>query len=192
MKLKPGVVATHGPIKPEPQGRTLYSERKPWSEVWMEMAETMGARSKCSRAKIGCVIVGEDQTVISAAYNGPPPGYHVADGDNTRCKDWCPRAQPGADHGNNYDNCVSNHAEANAVVRADWRRLRHATVYVNGSVCFSCAKLLAAAQVSQIVHIVNDESMHRYPDAVEKFLDDCSVIVFRISSPQDRIDFELG
>ena len=169
-------------IIPAPEGPVIQgSSRRPsWDDVWSRMADTMSERSKCSRAQIGCVIVAEDQTVISTGYNGPPAKYWSVPIDGHRgCENWCERARQG--HTDSaYSTCPSNHAEANAIVRADWSRLNNATTYVTGSVCFTCAKLLASAGIKRVVHRVHDSDAHRDPEKVEGFLRKCGVKVVRI------------
>lgn len=153
---------------------TSSSERLPrpsWDEVWLSMADNIARRSLCSRAQVGCVIVASDQTVLSASYNGPPPGYEVSGS----CVNWCPRARGDASLDNTYDNCPSAHAEANGVARLDRSRVKGATVYVNRAMCLQCAKLVAAAGVTRVVHRVLEEDMHRDPDGVEQFLWECGV-----------------
>ncbi|QGF20325.1 deoxycytidylate deaminase [Gordonia phage Sixama] len=144
------------------------------------MAEAVAERSKCSRAKIGCVIVDRGQVVISTGYNGPPPNY-LGDrgGVSTGCRTWCERAK-NKDTDPSYSTCPSNHAEANAIVRADWSRMAGSTAYVTGAVCITCAKLLAAAGVTMVVHRVSATDSHRRPQTVESFLKQCGVSVLRV------------
>lgn len=132
----------------------------------MAMADVMSRRSRCSRAQVGCVIVSAAQSVLSASYNGPPPGY-PADGS---CVLWCPRARGEGGLGSTYDNCPSAHAEINGIARADHSRIAGATAYVTGATCIGCAKALAAAGVVRVIHRVGDSDLHRNPHEVERFL----------------------
>lgn len=149
--------------------------RPAWDQVWLEAAQNIARRSLCSRAQVGAVIVANDQTVLSMSYNGPPPGFVVSG----TCDSWCPRARGEGGTGNGYDNCPSAHAEANGVARLDRSRVKGATVYVNRSMCLQCAKLVAAAGVSRVVHQVTEDDLHRDPEGVEKFLRECGVQVER-------------
>lgn len=149
--------------------------RPSWDEIWMSFSDSISRRSKCTRAQVGSVLVSEDQTVLSASYNGPPPGFQ-ADGP---CTAWCPRACGVGGTGASYDNCPSVHAEVNAIARADHSRIKGATVYTNRSTCIGCAKALAAAGVVRVVHRVTEDDMHRDPDGVEEFLRQCGVVVER-------------
>lgn len=150
-------------------------DRPSWDDVWSEMALSIGARSKCCRAQVGCVIVSADQEVIGAGYNGPPSEY-PAEGS---CSNWCPRGRGEGGVGNVYDNCPSSHAEANCIVRCDYSRLEGSTAYVSRSSCITCAKLLASAGVSRVIHRVSEDDLHRDPEAVEEFLRSCGVAVER-------------
>ncbi|QEM41611.1 deoxycytidylate deaminase [Gordonia phage Boopy] len=154
--------------------------RASWPTTWFRVAEAVAERSKCSRAKIGCVIVDRGQVVISTGYNGPPPNY-LGDrgGVSNGCRVWCERAKQ-SHTDDSYSTCPSNHAEANAIVRADWSRMSGSTAYVTGAVCLTCAKLLAAAGVSHVVHRVSNSDSHRRPQAVESFLRQCGVSVLRV------------
>ena len=162
-------------IRPERTGSILESERPTWDEIWHQMAEIISTRSKCDRAKIGCVIVAKDQTVISASYNGPPPGYSV----EGTCTNWCDRAKGRDSLDSNYDACPSSHAEINGIARADFSRILGATLYCNQAVCMNCAKAIAASGVSKVVHYVDEKSLHRNPNEVEQFLERCGVEVER-------------
>jgi dCMP deaminase len=153
-------------------------DRPSWDAVWMEASHNIARRSLCSRAQVGAVIVASDQTVLSMSYNGPPPGYEVSG----TCGNWCPRARGEGTLDNTYDTCPSAHAEANGVSRLDRSRVRGATVYVNRSMCFGCAKLVSAAGVSRVVHRVTEDDLHRDPDGVEEFLRQCGVSVERWSN----------
>ena len=164
-----------------------YTPRRPsWDDVWMSAANTVGKRSRCTRAKIGCVLVSADNRVVSVSYVGPPP-LHAASNANQQstCKDWCTRALASKpdDLDPAYRDCVSSHAEQNAVARADFSLLRGGTAYVNSAVCWSCAKLLAASGVKRVVMEVLKSDEHRDPVGVSNFLADCGVDVTMIRRP---------
>jgi dCMP deaminase len=132
----------------------------------MAMADSVGQRSLCSRAKIGCVIVTRDNRVESATYNGPAPAF---DHHELECDHWCERMMTG-EKGVNYDTCPSTHAEASAIARSDWSRLQGATLYVNGSCCQNCSKLIAQTGIKRVVHRVTESMAYRHPELVEQYL----------------------
>jgi dCMP deaminase len=148
-------------------------ERPDWDETWLTCAHTMSKRSRCYRAQVGAVIVADDQTVVSMSYNGPPRDYPTSDAD---CRDWCPRAQTNTPSPT-YDDCVSVHAEANAIARADFSRMQGSTIYVSTSCCKACAKMLANAGVQRVVFKHEDDRDYRNPEETVRFLRKCGIEV---------------
>lgn len=143
--------------------------RPSWDQVWMSVADTIGSRSRCTRAQVGCVVVDKNQSVLAASYNGPPPSMEV-DGN---CKHWCDRARTGDT--TSYDNCPANHAEINAITRMP--STQGATVYINRMCCFTCAKALASAGVKRIVYKETNLDAHLNRKAILDFLWNCGVTV---------------
>lgn len=131
----------------------------------MSVADVISRRSRCSRAQVGCVIVAKDESPITAAYNGPPAGMQLLG----PCSEWCPRARSTAlDPG--YTDCLSSHAEMNALARADFSRMKDGAIYVNGAMCFSCAKAIANSGLGLVVHRINPGQEHRNVDKTEDLL----------------------
>lgn len=134
-------------------------KRQDWDTTWMAVALCVAERSRCTRAKVGAVIVTKKNRVIATGYNGPPAG--LATGDEA-CTSLCPRAwslQPGP----TYEDCVSIHAEANALLFCDRQARQGGTCYITGDVCYECSKLLANSGLKRVV-IHEDGSMHRDPE----------------------------
>jgi dCMP deaminase len=148
--------------------------RPSWDETWLAVADVIARRSRCTRAQVGAVIVAEDQTVISASYNGPPRHFPTSDSD---CSDWCPRAQGLTDPSPTYDDCPSVHAEANAIARADYSRMQGSTIYVSTSCCKGCAKLLANSGIKRLVYRHEPGREYRNPQATADFLRACGIEV---------------
>lgn len=48
--------------------------RKPWNQYWMEIAWAVSERATCPRKSVGCVLVRQDNSIVSTGYNGAPPG----------------------------------------------------------------------------------------------------------------------
>lgn len=146
--------------------------RPTWDEVWLRIADEMSRRSLCVRAQVGAVIVTSDNRVQAVSYNGPSPRLSRS----TPCSAWCPRALGATDTlSPDYADCESSHAEINAIARADATQLDGATIYVNGSVCYSCAKAIAATRVSRVVMRINNTDAHRQPDKVIAYLEQCNI-----------------
>lgn len=123
-------------------------EVKPWAEYWMSIAWKATERSKDPSTQVACVIVDEDQTLLSTGYNGFPPGYP----DTPEV--WNNKPQK-------YE-CVI-HAECNAVGRAARKgvKLSGATVYITHHPCLNCAKTLLAAGIKKLVY---NTVVERFPE----------------------------
>ena len=120
----------------------------------MTVAQSISRRSECVRAGIGAVIVGADQRIVATGYNGPPAGFASEFAVVGRCENFCPRAfmsEPGI----SYENCVSVHAEMNAIAYADRSRMQGGSLYVTGSICWDCAKVVANSGISRVLFIAD-------------------------------------
>lgn len=140
------------------------SSRPSWDETWMSVADTIARRSQCSKAQVGCVVVDEDQQVLAASYNGPPPGSDYSG----PCSDWCKRAITG-ESTPDYSNCPSSHAEINAIARMP-RTTKETTIYINRMCCFSCAKAIASAGIGRVVYKITDIDGHIDSGPIGEFL----------------------
>lgn len=149
--------------------------RATWDEVWLEVSKLMGQRSRCSRRGVGAVLVSKDERVVSTGYNGPPSGMY----EGETCVEFCPRAdQQTSQELVDYVNCVSIHAESNALLRADFTQLEDGTLYCSSAVCFDCAKLVANVGLARVVMIVDwIEDAHRAPARSIQFLRDSGLDV---------------
>jgi dCMP deaminase len=137
--------------------------RMSWDETWMTVADAIAARSRCDLARVGAVIVTTRQKVNSCSYNGPMAGLSLTG----TCCDWCPRF--GTDRANSdYSNCLSIHAEANAIARADHSEIEGGTMYVSRSCCINCVRLIGNSGIKRIVHRVTTDDLHRDPERTEK------------------------
>ena len=113
--------------------------RPSWDAYFMATALLLASRSSCERLHVGCVVVsgGENRNrIIAAGYNGFLPGA----AHRSRVRDGHEQA--------------TVHAEQNAVSDAARRgvALDGATVYVTHVPCITCAKILAAAGIREIVY----------------------------------------
>lgn len=146
------------------------SHRPGWDETWLAMAQTVAFRSRCTKRQVGALIVTRDNRPLIASYNGPARGHQVSED----CRDWCPRSQS-HETSANYDTCFSIHAEANALVRADYTEMHGGTIYVSSASCINCAKLVANSGLSRLVHVVSPKDQYRDPDGVETYLRMCGL-----------------
>lgn len=145
---------------------------------WLRTAEALGEQhATCVRKKYGCVILRPDFSVVSLGYNGSPPGYpHCEEGA-------CPRAQKDVESGSSYDNCIAVHAEQNALIRAPYDGLRGTTLIVNGPPCWTCARLIAGAGVSTVVH--KHDPQYKDFGAIKRFMQDNNIEVITVDIPEE-------
>lgn len=114
-----------------------------WLKSCFHLAETF---STCAKKQYFAVILMTNGRVAGVGYNGSPPGVgHCTDGE-------CPRLHMGSEPGSQYDNCIAQHAEANALLWSDPSLRNGGTLIVNGPPCFGCAKQIASAGIARVVY----------------------------------------
>lgn len=153
----------------------MTEPRPSWDATWMAVARTIGRRSQCSRAQVGAVVVTADNRVASVSYNGAARGLKT----QGSCINWCPRAQGKTEISADYGACPAIHAEANALLRADWTQIQGGTIYVSHSSCINCAKLISNSGLARLMHFIDDEAEQRHPDEVEAYLHRAGIQVER-------------
>lgn len=123
-----------------------------WDEYFLGITTAVAARAKCTRRRVGAVLV-IDRRIIATGYNGAAPG-------RPDCLEGaCPRGQltyeqvPGL---GDYDRpgspgfCIAIHAEVNALLFST-RDTKGATAYITDEPCPGCRKALAAAGIVRAV-----------------------------------------
>ena len=114
-----------------------WQTRPSWDEYFMATALLISSRSACERLHVGCVLVSggnHRNRLIAAGYNGFLPGaQHVS-----KLRDGHEQA--------------TVHAEQNAITDAARRGIsvEGATAYVTHYPCINCAKIMAAAGISEV------------------------------------------
>ena len=96
--------------------------------------------------QVGAVIVAPDKRVVAVGYAGAPPGEL-----GCLTAGACPRATSGVAANSSYRNCISIHAEVNALLRASWDDMVGATLYCTDEPCPDCAKVVSAAPLARVV-----------------------------------------
>lgn len=129
--------------------------------------------STCGKKQYAAILVDEHGHIIGFGYNGGPSGH-------VHCKDGgCERLKQDSPSGSNYDNCISIHAEANALLHSDYSA-RAKKIYVNGPPCFNCAKLIVNSTVQELYYL-HDPDYSNW-DKVKYFLISSNINIHRISS----------
>ena len=156
--------------------------RPSWDTTWMDIAETVGRRSRCTRAQVGAVIVSSNQRICATGYNGPAANWPY----ETDCIEWCPRAKGEVPLDNMYDSCPAIHAEANALLYVDRSQVEGGTIYVTGACCMQCAKLISNSGIEKVIMKIRDIDVHRKPENVVAYLIECGIDVVTLRG--DGID----
>ena len=134
-------------------------QRPDWETYFMDMARLASRRSSCHRRAVGAVIVKNKQ-VLTTGYNGNPPEFeHCATMG-------CIREMLNVPSGQHHELCTGLHAEQNAIIQAAVTgvSIAGATLYTTTFPCVTCAKMIMAARISEVVY---DEG---YPDELGRFM----------------------
>jgi dCMP deaminase len=105
-----------------------------WDSYFMSLAFLVSMRSPDAQTKHGCVIVDENNRIISTGYNGFLP-YAL---DNRM-----PNIRP-----KKYNHIV--HSEINAIISAK-QDISKCKMYVTGLPCNECLKSIAASGIKKII-----------------------------------------
>lgn len=118
---------------------------------WMRMCETgAGLFSTCGKRQYFSIVLDPVGRLIGSGYNGSAPGQpHCIDGG-------CPRWPGTSAPGSSYDNCISIHAEENALLYSDFTARRGGALLVNGTPCWGCAKKVAGSGVADFAYKADD------------------------------------
>lgn len=114
--------------------------RKTWDEYFMDLAQTVAQRGTCNRAYVGCVLVNQDNRIVSTGYNGSIKG-------NPHCDD--------VGHTMRDGHCIATiHAEMNALLYCAkvGISVNDSKCYVTHFPCLNCTKSLIQAGVKEIYY----------------------------------------
>ncbi len=133
----------------------------------------------CAKRQYMAIIVDRHGYVAGVGYNGVPSGFtHCIDGG-------CPRLNANSEPGTDYDNCLSIHAETNAMLNASSRdSMQGATLYVNGPPCFSCAKLVVNSGVERLVYTTDPNYVYHGLTKVEDLFKNAGVAMVHVTLEQ--------
>lgn len=139
--------------------------RKDWDTYFMDIAYMASTRSRCTRRRVGAVLV-QGKKLLGSAYNGAPMG--VEDCTEAGCmlvEEYEQQQVDGEVQLVKKQRCVRTiHAEQNLLLFSDRVDREGSSVYVTDQPCWTCANMLANSGVSEIV-------FHRsYPKDSEKVM----------------------
>ena len=112
--------------------------RPSWDTLWMSLCFTFAQRSLDAETKHGCVVVDDDNTLLSMGYNSPSRG----------CVDkYIPKTRP-----EKYANM--RHAEENAISNAAriGVSLKGSIFYITGHPCHNCFGMIKNVGAKKIIY----------------------------------------
>ncbi len=122
--------------------------RPDWPTYFINIAWAVAERTDCRRTKAGAVLVDANHRIVGSGYPGTAPGQPgCLDGACPRGLKTLTEQAPLAA----YDDCISFHAEANAVLHSDRTLYRGGTIYVTREPCHWCFKLIKAAGIAYAI-----------------------------------------
>lgn len=152
----------------------MNDSRPSWDTYYLSIAAIAATRSKDPSTKVGAVVAGPSNELLSTGYNGPPP----------TCDDGL---VPWDERPAKYDWII--HAEDNALAFAVAAKgnvaLEGCTLYASGLICSKC--LLRAAR-HRIRHVVCGALRPKVCDAADESLmrrlaAACGVTITQLSPP---------
>ena len=107
-------------------------------KFFMSIAKEVSNASYCKRAKVGAILV-KDDNIISFGYNGTPAGFeNVCECENE-----------------DITRKEVLHAESNAITKCSkscYSSL-NSTLYITLSPCFECSKLIIQAGIKEVIYL---------------------------------------
>lgn len=155
-----------------------------WINMFFEMCEVVSKKSKDPSTKVGCVITGSNNSVISTGFNGFPIGVEdsLIDLSNNEINKSKRYERP-----EKYS--WTAHAEENAIAFAARNGVstNGATLYVNRMMpCTRCTRLIIQSGIKKIVVLIDvpEETLERWKEdnnIAEQMLKEAGVqmLVFR-------------
>jgi dCMP deaminase len=124
-------------------------------QYYLQLAADAAKRSTCLKRNYGAILVKDDR-IISTGYNGAPRG-------RKNCTDIgsCPRLQVPSN--TDYSLCRSVHAEANAIIHANYSDMIDSVLYLAGWDCLTgkevevtepcpmCKRMIINAQINRVI-----------------------------------------
>lgn len=149
-----------------------------WDEYFMGVALLAAKRSKDPNTQVGACIVDENNIIISTGYNGFPYGCSddtfpwERDGDDTKYK-------------------YVVHAELNAILNANGKSLKGATLYVDLFPCNECAKAIIQSGIKEVVYLYDKYATTTETLASKRMLESSGVIIRQFKSDKSEIVLEF-
>ena len=141
---------------------------------YLDIAKAISQRSTCLMKHWGAIIV-KDDVIISTGFNGAPRKIKDCI-DRGYCKLAEYRRQHKLGRGTAYEQCISTHAEMNAIIFGNREDMCGATLYLYGeemfdmdgvyrivpmpNPCSECKKLIINARIEKVVTLLDNNSIN--------------------------------
>lgn len=124
------------------------ANRPKWDDYFLAIAYSVALRGDCRRSQVGAVMVDANHRIRSTGYNGVSPGEEGC------LAGACPRGLMSYDElpsTSDYSNCISTHAELNALLYCDPEDRKGCTLYVTRRPCLHCKSFIVREGIVRIV-----------------------------------------
>lgn len=148
-----------------------------WDEVLMAEVIITAGRSSCKSIHTGAKIV-KNKRIIAGGYNGRAPGFEAS------CLEEGCEKEARKISNLNALTCLGSHAETNALLQHTAESKEGAIMYTLFSPCYSCAKQIAAAKISEVVFLKKYESEF---EPVENYFKRCNIRFRQFKLPKKRL-----
>lgn len=138
--------------------------RPEWDDYFIALTFLISLRSLDKHTKCGCVVVGEENSILSTGYNSPPRG----------CNDSkIPLERP-------HKYAFMEHAESNAIINAAriGTPLKNSIFYITGPPCNTCFGKIISVGAKKIVYGPSTHSTHeKEKDIIDLMKENQKIIV---------------
>jgi len=127
--------------------KSLKTKRPSWDEYFIGMADYVGTRGTCDRARSGCVLV-KNKRILSTGYVGAPVGLPSCDEVGHEMHTVI------NENGTKSRHCVRTaHAEQNAINNAArvGVAVEGGTIYCKLTPCYKCAQSIINSGIVRVV-----------------------------------------
>jgi dCMP deaminase len=127
----------------------VADDRPGWDAYFLAGAAWVSTRADCTRSAVGAILVNSQRDVRGTGYNGAPSGVPGCASAGA-----CPRGQlsySDVPAGSDYSNCISDHAERNAIRHTRPEERLGATLYSTREPCAWCWTLIRASGIARVV-----------------------------------------
>ena len=123
----------------------------PVDQVMMQVARDFSSLASCTHRNVGAVVVSTEGRIWGHGYNRASDRHKLCtDGGCPRCK--LPAGKGAAD----YSDCITVHAEVNAIKMAGDSLCDGSTLYVNSQPCPMCWRVAEGSGLWRVVWVDED------------------------------------